>query len=210
MTDQVGSRIKRSPLLWVAVVVTSLAAVARLVGHLVTDTSPWPVTIGAGATLLIILVVGAMVNAGARTKVRHVAAQRTDATVFLTLPAMSMAGTAARLGVDRRGISADASKYTVIAILADRVEFWAGKEPTPRWSVPRTRNGVSLVHTRVGAVTTDALRIAGRDTEETEIVVRPVPIPIWSDVSGKRRQAAMEQFVRALGAEPAYILRDPS
>lgn len=210
MSEQVGSRITRSPWLWVAVVALGLAAAVRLAGQLVGDGTGWPFLIGAGAVLVILVAVYAGLNAGARALVRRVAAQRPNATVALTVPAASMAETAALLGVDHGLIKADASRYTAVAVLPDRVELWAGKGQEPHWWVPRTRDGVVLVHAPMGRVAMDALRIAGNDPEAPEIVVRPVPLPVWLDVRRSHRQAAMEQLVRDLGQDPARILNDVS
>ena len=210
MSEQVGSRITRSPWLWVAVVAIGLSAAVRLAGQLVGGGTAWPFVIGIGGVLVILVAIYAGLNAGARALVRRVAAQRPDATVVLTVPAASMADTAARLGVGHGVIKADASRYTAVAILPDRVELWAGKGQEPRWWVPRTRHGVTLVHVQMGRATMDALRIASGDTDEQEIVVRAVPLPVWLDVRSKHRLAAMEQLVRALGQDPVRVLGSAS
>jgi hypothetical protein len=206
MSEQVGSRMKRSPWLWVAVVAVGLGAAARLAGTLISGTDLWPVVVGVGSGLVIVVLVYAGVAASVRALLRRVTTQRPTATVVLTVPATSMVGTAARLGVDNRVIKADGSKYVALAILPDRVELWAGKSTGPHWWVPRTRDGVTLVHTRIGRVTMDALRIAASGAHEQEIVVRPVPLPIWRDFRRGHRQAAMEQLVRDLGHDPARVL----
>jgi len=206
MSEQVGSRIRRSPLLWVVVVALGLAAAVRLAGQLVGGGTAWPFVIGIGGVLVILVVIYAGLNATARALVQRVAAQRPDATVVLTVPATSMAETAARLGVDHGVIRPDGSRYSALAILPDRVELWAGKAQEPRWWVARTRGGVTLVQAQIGQVATDALRIAASDTDEQEIVVRAVPLPVWLDVRHKHRQMAMEQLVRDLGQDPARIL----
>lgn len=203
MSEQAGSRITRSPWLWLAVVAIGLAAAVRLAGQLVGGGTAWPFVLGIGGVLVILVAVYAGLNAGARALVRRVAARRPDATVVLTVPAASMADTAARLGVAHGVIRADASRYSAVAILPDRVELWAGKGQEPHWWVPRTRDGITLVHTQIGRVAMDALRIGAGDTE---IVVRAVPLPVWLDVRGKHRQAAMEQLVRDLGQDPARVL----
>lgn len=213
MSEQVGSRIRRSPWLWVAVVMMGLAVALRISGLLLNDTSLWPVVIGVGGGLALVVLVFLLVNATARALLRRVAAQRPTATVALAVPAMSMVATAAQLGMDRRVIKADGSKYTALAILPDRVELWAGKSQEPRWSAPRTGDGVTLVHTQIGQATMDALRIAAsaaNDANDQEIVVRAVPMPIWRDFRRSYRQAAMEQLVRDLGQDPARILSSAS
>jgi hypothetical protein len=210
MSEQVGSRIRRSPWLWVAVVALGLAAAVRLAGQLVGGTTAWPFVIGIGGVLVILVAVYAGLNTGARALLRRVAAQRPTATVALTVPATSMAETAARLGVDHRLIKADGSKYAAVAILPDRVELWAGKGSEPLWAVPRRQDGVTLVHPQIGRVTADALRIAAGNADEQEIVVRAVPLPVWLDALRKHRQAAMEQLVRDLGQDPARVLGSAS
>ncbi|MFC8801651.1 hypothetical protein ACFT2C_28275 [Promicromonospora sp. NPDC057138] len=192
-----------------AVVAMGLAAAVRLAGQLVGGGTAWPFVIGIGAVLVILVAIYAGLNASARALVRRVAAQRPTATVALVVPATSMAATAARLGVDPGLIRADGSRYAAVAILPDRVELWAGKGQEPHWWVPRTRDGVTVEHTQIGGVTTDALCIAAGDEDE-EIVVRAVPVPVWLDVLRARRQAAMEQLVRDLGQDPARILGNAS
>ncbi|MFC8943244.1 hypothetical protein ACFT1B_34730 [Streptomyces griseoincarnatus] len=194
MSEQVGSRIRRSPWLWVAVVAMGLAAAVRLAGQLVGGGTAWPFVIGIGAVLVILVAIYAGLNASARALVRRVAAQRPTATVALVDPGL---------------IRADGSRYAAVAILPDRVELWAGKGQEPHWWVPRTRDGVTVEHTQIGGVTTDALCIAAGDEDE-EIVVRAVPVPVWLDVLRARRQAAMEQLVRDLGQDPARILGNAS
>jgi hypothetical protein len=204
MSEQVGSRIRRSPWLWVAVIAMGLAAAVRLVGQLVGGGDAWPFVIGLGSVLVILVAIFAVLDARVRGLVRRVAAQRPTATVTLVVPAASMAETAARLGVDRGVIKPDGSRYAAVAILPDRVELWAGKGQEPLWSVPRRPGGVTLVHAPIGGMTMDALRIAASETEE--IVVRAVPLPIWLDARRKHRQAATEQLVRDLGQDPAQVL----
>lgn len=210
MPEQVGSRSKRSPMVWVAAIALGLAAIVRLIGGVADGTSPWSFAVGALVVVAIVLAVYAAANAGARARLRNVAARRPHSTVVLALPASSMIATATRLGADGKGIKPDGSSYTVLAVLPDRVEFWAGKEQAPRWSVPRARSSVGLVSTSVGLTRADALRITTSDPDGTEIVARPAAMPIWRDLRAKHRQAAMEQLIRDLGHDPADVLGSAS
>lgn len=208
MSKQAGSRITRSPMIWVAVFAVGLGAMLRIASLSMKDAEAfWPIVLGLLVVLVAVVVIYAVLNASARALVRRVAVSRPTATVVLTMPAATMVDTAARIGANRAGIRADGSKYTAIAILPDRIELWVGRTPEPRWSVRRTHDDVvALVHTRIGATSMDTLRLAEHEHDEATIVVRPVPIPIWLDFSKKRRQAAMEQLVRDLGRDPVQVL----
>lgn len=207
MPEQVGSRVKRSPVLWVAVAAVGLAAAIRLAGGIAGTSALWPVAIGIVAVAVIVAVVYLILDARTRGALRQVAALRPGATVVLTVPATSMAETAARLGVDQRAIRPDGSRHTVLAVLPDRVELWARDGQQPLWSVPRPTGAgdLGVVLTRIGLSSMDALRI-GADADENALVVRPVPVPVWRDLSRRHRQATMERLVRDLGQDPARVL----
>ncbi|HEV6954152.1 MAG TPA: hypothetical protein VKY86_12995 [Promicromonospora sp.] len=207
MAEQVGSRVKRSPVLWVALVALALAAAIRLAGGIAGTSELWPVAVGLLVVVVIVAVVYVVLDRSTRGLVRQVSGQRAGATVHLVVPATEMAETAARLGVDQRAVRPDGSKHAAIALLPDRVEIWGGAAREPLWSVPRPRGAGDLrvVLTRIGLSSMDALRI-GADGEPDALVVRPVPVPVWRDLSRTRRQAAMEQLVRDLGGDPARVL----
>ena len=208
MSKQAGSRITRSPMIWIALIAVGLGGVLRLTYLSAEDGEAfWPILIGLLIVLAAVVVIYAALNASARGLVLRVAENRPTATVVLTMPAALMVDTAARIGANGAGIRADGSKYTAIAILPDRIELWAGRTPEPRWSVRRTHESVvALVHTKTGSTSMDALCLAADEHDEAMIVVRPVPRPIWLDFSRKRRQAAMEQLIRDLGRDPAQVL----
>lgn len=207
MAEQVGSRVKRSPVLWAALVALVLAAVIRLAGGITGTSELWPVAVGLVVVAVIVVIVSVMLDRSTRGLVRRVAEQRPGATVHLVVPATEMAETAARLGVDQRAVRPDGSKHAAVALLPDRVEIWGGTVREPLWSVPRPRGAGDLrvVLTRIGLSSMDALRI-GADGVPDALVVRPVPVPVWRDLSRTRRQAAMEQLVRDLGDDPARVL----
>ncbi|MCP2264656.1 hypothetical protein ACFQHV_15925 [Promicromonospora thailandica] len=207
MAEQVGSRVRRSPVLWVALVAVALAAAIRLAGGIAGTSALWPVAIGIVAVAVIVVLVYALLDRSARGAVRRVSALRPGAPVHLTVPATELVETAARLGVDQRAVRPDGSRYTVVAVLPDRVEIWDRDGRQPLWSVPPPRGAgdVRVVLTRIGLSSMDALRI-GSDGDQNALLVRPVPTPVWRDLSRRHRQAAMEQLVRDLGHDPAHVL----
>ncbi|WP_423463054.1 hypothetical protein ACO229_24500 [Promicromonospora sp. MS192] len=206
MPEQVGSRVKRSPVLWVAVVAVGLAAAIRLAGGIAGASALWPVAVGLVAVVVIVAVVYAILDSRTRGALRQVAGRRPGATAVLTVPATSMVETAARLGVDQRAIRPDGSRHTVLVLLPDRVELWGRDGQEPLWSVPRPGAGeVRVVLTRIGLSSMDALHI-GADGDPNAVVVRPVPVPVWRDLRRRHRQAAMEALVRDLGHDPAQVL----
>ncbi len=115
---------------------------------------------------------------------------------------------ALRLDVSPRGVGYRELSCQVLAILPDRVEYWATSGDEPRWSVPSISEEVRLVAVRVDLRKIDVLQIADTGSP-AKIEVRPVLRPVWTSYRAKYRQEAMEQLVRDLGHEPSDVLVEP-
>lgn len=213
MPARIGSRSTFRREAWgpyAVVIVLGLAAMAGLLAgrYDSTDTvlRDWPYFIGAFALALVFafFIEGVRdLRTGAR--LRHVGSLRPDATVYPVQSFHSMLLTARRLKVSGDGVRYSEWSCQVVAVLPDRVEYWATNGVEPRWSVPRAHMAVSLKPVEVGMRRIDMLRIA--DTASPAVIeVRPVGRPIWTSYQAKYRQEAMELLILELDHDPTDVL----
>lgn len=217
MSPRIGSRstfIRQGWIVFPIVVVLGLIAIAvEIAGNhdsLTEGLTNFPYIVPAVLALGVVFVVAIEglrdVRTGAR--IRYVARLRPDATVRPVQSFHSMVETALRLRASPRGVGYRELSCQVLAVLPDRVEYWATSGDEPRWSVPSTSEEVKLVELQVDLRRIDVLQISDTESPAT-IEVRPVLRPVWTSYRAKYRQEAMEQLVRDLGHEPSHVLVEP-
>lgn len=196
--------------LYAVIIVVGLAAMAVLLagqydsaGAVLRD---WPYFVGVFAVALVFaFVIEGVRDLRAGARLRYVSRLRPGATVRPVQSFGAMTRTASRLGVSVDGVRYSEWSCQVVAVLPDRVEYWATNGDEPRWSVPRAHMAVSLEPVRVGMRTIDMLRIA--DTASPAVIeVRPVGRPIWTSYRAKYRQEAMELLIWEIDHDPADVL----
>ena len=217
MSPLIGSRstfVRQGWIVFPIVVVLGLIAMAIEISanydSLVEGLKNAPYIAPAVLAFVVVVAVTIEVLRDLRTgaRLRYVARLRPDATVRPVQSFHSMVNMALRLRVSPRGVGYRELSCQVLAILPDRVEYWATSGDEPRWSVPSTSEEVRLVAVQVDMRRLDLLQIADTGSS-AKIEVRPVLRPVWTSYRAKYRQEAMEQLIRDLGHEPSHVLVEP-
>lgn len=215
MPARIGSRstfLREAWLGYSVILVLGLVAMAGLLAGQYDSTDAllkdWPYAAGAFAlALAFALFIEGIRDLRTGTRLSHVTRLRPNAAVRPVQSFNSMLRTAHRLKVSGDGVGYSGWSCQVLAVLPDRVEYWATSGDEPRWSVPRARMTVSLEPVKVGMRRIDMLRIT--DTASPAVIeVRPVGRPTWTSYRARYRQEAMESLVWDLQHDPAEVLVD--